>query len=327
MRSVVSWRSRNIHRATALILAALVLCGCQSGLRAPLPRPSPQPGIRIGSGAVSLAPRPSARPRSWRRSERSPPRVAAPSVIVENLDSGEVLFARDADRRRSIASLTKIMTAMVVLARTRPADVVRASRRAARQRPTSLGLRPGQRMNVHDLLYALLLHSSNDVAVALAEHVSGSVRAFDALMTRRGVQIGLSQTRFASPSGLNDQGYSTARDVAALTRWAYRSRTFAGIVATKNYRITLPSGTRVRLRNLNDLLFDYRGAIGVKTGFTLASRWSLVGVADRGGTRLMVVVLADPDKPFRDGEALLTWGFRAWRSRVARALVGTHGRT
>jgi D-alanyl-D-alanine carboxypeptidase (penicillin-binding protein 5/6) len=276
---------------------------------------------------------PSARPSPSRRNERAtpprverlPPRVAALSVIVEDLDSGEVLFARDPDRHRPIASLTKIMTAMLVLARTRPADVVRASVLAASQHPTTLGLRPGQRMSVHDLLYALLLHSSNDVAVALAEHVSGSVGAFDTLMTRRGVQIGLKQTRFASPSGLNDSGYSTARDVAMLTRWAYASKTFAAIVATRSRRITLPSGKRVRLRNVNDLLFDYRGAIGVKTGFTLASQWSLVGVASRGGTRMMVVLLGDPDKPFRDGEALLTWGFRVWRSRIAGRLT-PHGR-
>jgi D-alanyl-D-alanine carboxypeptidase (penicillin-binding protein 5/6) len=276
---------------------------------------------------------PSARPSPSRRAERAapqrverlPPRVAALSVIVEDLDSGEVLFARDPDRRRPIASLTKIMTAMLVLARTRPADVVRASGLAASQHPTTLGLRPGQRMSVHDLLYALLLHSSNDVAVALAEHVSGSVGAFDTLMTRRGIQIGLKQTRFASPSGLNDSGYSTARDVAMMTRWAYASKTFAAIVATRSHRITLPSGKRVRLRNVNDLLFDYRGAVGVKTGFTLASQWSLVGVASRGGTRMMVVLLGDPDKPFRDGEALLTWGFRVWRSRIAGQPTA-HGR-
>jgi len=241
------------------------------------------------------------------------PGVAAPSVVVANLDTGEILFAKRPDDHRPIASLTKIMTAMIVMETTQPTDVVTISKLAARQEPTKLGLRRGQRMDVHDLLYALLLHSSNDVAVAFAEHVSRSVRAFDAMMTQRALGLGLTDTWFASPSGLNDDGYSTARDVAAMTRWAYQSPTFASIVATKTYTVEMPSGERVSLRNLNELLFDYQGAIGAKTGYTSRSRWSLVGVAKRGGTRLMVVLLGDPAKPFSDGKKLLNWGFRVTR--------------
>jgi serine-type D-Ala-D-Ala carboxypeptidase (penicillin-binding protein 5/6) len=240
----------------------------------------------------------------------TPPRVGAPSVIVANFDTGEILFAKRPDDRRPIASLTKIMTAMVVMERTQPTDMVRVSKLAERQEPTKLGLRRGQHMDVHDLLYALLLHSSNDVAVAFAEHVSDSVSAFDAMMTQRAIGLGLTDTWFASPSGLNDSGYSSARDVAAMTRWAYNSPTFAAIVATKSYTLDMPNGKPVRLRNLNDLLFDYPGAIGVKTGYTSRSHWSLVGVAKRGGTRIMVVLLGDRSKPFRDGSRLLDWGFR-----------------
>jgi len=242
---------------------------------------------------------------------RSPPRIGAPSAIVENLDTGAVLFTRDADRPRPIGSLAKIMTAMITLESTRPGDIVTTTKLAAAQRPTSLGLRPGDRLNVHDALYALLLHSANDVAVALAQHISGSVPAFDALMTRRGREIGLTASRFASPSGLNDRGYSTARDIATMTRWALRSPAFAAIVGTRTYRLRAPSGRQVRLRNLNNLLFDYPGTIGVKTGFTYRSHWSLAGVASRGGTRILVVLIGDPSLPFRDGEALLNYGFRA----------------
>jgi len=239
------------------------------------------------------------------------PRVPAPSALVANLDSGEILYAKRADDRRPIASLTKIMTAMIVLERTQPTDVVTFSKRAARQVPTKLGIRHGQRMDVHDLLYALMLHSANDVSVALAEHVSDSVSSFDAMMTQRAAGLGMTNTWFASPSGLNDDGYSTARDLAVMTRWAYQSPTFASIVATKTYRVTMPSGDRVVLRNLNDLLFDYPGAIGAKTGYTSRSHWSLVGVATRGSTRLLVVILGDPAKPFTDGTKLLNWGFRS----------------
>ena len=146
-------------------------------------------------------------------------------------------------------------------------------------------------------------------AVALAQHVSGTVRAFDAAMTAQGQDIGLTDTLFASPSGLNDKGYSTARDLAAMTEWAYRSPRFASIVATKRYTVTMPNRELVKLRNLNALLFDYSGAVGVKTGYTSESHWSLVAVAARGHTRILVVLLADPKVPFQDGQALLDWGF------------------
>ncbi len=247
-----------------------------------------------------------------------PPKVGAKSVIVQNLDTGRVLFAKGAKTRRPIASLTKIMTAMLVLRRTKPTEVVIASKRASKQIPTKLGLHPGDRLRVHDLLYALMLHSSNDVAVALAEHVSGTVKAFDALMTAQGVDIGMTDTWFASPSGLNDKGYSTARDVAAMTAWAYDSSRFTSIVATKRYTMTMPGGQRVKLRNLNALLFEYPGALGVKTGYTSESHWSLVGIAKRGHLRIMVVLLADQKLPFRDGEALLDWAFAKESSLTGR---------
>src|SRR6266567_304623 len=147
------------------------------------------------------------------------PRISAPSAIVEDLDTGRVLFQRDADARRPIASLAKIMTAMLVLGSSGPGDEVRVSRWAAKQPPTNVGLRPGWRMRVDVLLYALMLHSANDVAVALAEHVAGTTGAFDRLMNRQAWALGMANTRFASPSGLRDAGYSTARDVAAMARW------------------------------------------------------------------------------------------------------------
>ena len=296
----------NAWRAAGTLALAVALLGADWTRAIPADRPL---GV-AGGGAVATSDLPA--PGSLGSASARPalPRVAASSVIVENLDTGAILFARRPDQRRPIASLTKIMTAMIVLQATAPADAVTMTTLAASQRPTALGLPAGQRMDVHDLLYALLLHSSNDVAVALAQHISGSVAAFDDRMTRQGVAIGLRATRFASPSGLNDSGYSTARDVATLTRWAYRSPAFASIVATRWYSIRMPSGKSVRLRNLNDLLFDYRGAIGAKTGFTLRSGWSLAGAASRGGVRLLVVLLGDPNLPFRDGAAVLNWAFR-----------------
>jgi D-alanyl-D-alanine carboxypeptidase (penicillin-binding protein 5/6) len=239
-------------------------------------------------------------------------------VIVQNLDTGMILYAKGGRVRRPIASLTKIMTAMIVLHTTKPGDVVVASERASKQIPTKLGLKPGDSLEVRDLLYALMLHSSNDVSVALAEHVSGTVKAFDALMTAQAVDLGMTDTWFASPSGLNDKGYSTARDVAAMTRWAYGSDRFTAIVATKRYTLTMPAGQPVKLKNLNALLFDYPGALGVKTGYTSESHWSLVGVAQHGPIRILVVLLASKKLPFHDGETLLDWGFAKEASLTGR---------
>jgi D-alanyl-D-alanine carboxypeptidase (penicillin-binding protein 5/6) len=278
------------------------------------------PVVGPGEVAVAVAPTVSPRPTSAPsiQSKLVPPHVGAKSVLVVNFDTGAVLYARGAKARRPIASLTKIMTAMVVLRRTKPTEMVTASKRAAKQIPTKLGLKPGDQLEVRDLLYALMLHSSNDVAVALAQHVAGTVSAFDAVMTAKGLDIGLTDTWFASPSGLNDKGYSTARDLAAMTRWAYESPRFASIVATRTYTLTMPTGQRVRMRNLNALLLDYPGAIGVKTGYTSESDWSLVAVAVRGHTRIMVVLLADPKVPFKDGEVLLDWGFARESSLMGR---------
>jgi D-alanyl-D-alanine carboxypeptidase (penicillin-binding protein 5/6) len=301
----------------ALMLLSAACTRASVGVAAPGPSvamggaPSPSAGPVAGPNGGDSTGNVGGRTEPWRLPAGAPavPRVGAASVIVEDLDTGAVMFAKHAHRRSPIASLTKIMTAMVLLERTAPTDVVTISRWAAGQRPTKLGLRPGAQMDVHDLLYALLLLSANDVAVALAEHVSGSTAAFDALMTARGREMGMTDTRFTSPSGLNDSGYSTARDVATMSRAALQVPALASIVATRFHGITLPSGKRMQLRNLNDLLFGYPGAIGMKTGFTDLSRWSLIGVAERGGTRLLVVLLGDPDKPFDDGAAMLDWGF------------------
>src|SRR5262245_31092142 len=209
--------------------------------------------VRPAEGAapatVSPAPRAPVAPEA--ATPALPPKVGAKSVFIQNFDTGAILYKKAAMVRRPIASLTKIMTAMLVLGNTNQSEVVTASHRAAKQIPTKLGLKAGDELDVHDLLYALMLHSSNDVAVALAEHVSGSVAAVDALMTAQAVDIGMDDTWFASPSGLNDKGYSTARDVAAMTRWAYGSKRFADIVGTRRYTVDMPRGPDVRLRNLN----------------------------------------------------------------------------
>jgi D-alanyl-D-alanine carboxypeptidase (penicillin-binding protein 5/6) len=245
----------------------------------------------------------------------SPPTLSAASAVLVDLDTGEVLFDRAGGRRRPVASTTKIMTALLVLESATPVDEVIASDRAVSEEGAELGLEEGERISVHDLMYALMLQSANDAAVALAEHVGGSVDAFIERMNDRTSRLGLTNTRFASPNGLDDSGYSTARDLAAITVEAFRSSTFAETVGSRFREIPAPDGPARRIQNRNALLWLYPDAIGVKTGYTAAAGFCLVAAAERDGTRLGTVVLGSPDEPFSDAAALLNYGFAAYERR------------
>jgi D-alanyl-D-alanine carboxypeptidase (penicillin-binding protein 5/6) len=248
------------------------------------------------------------------------PEVRATSAVLADLDSGEILFAKEPDERVPIASLTKIMTALLALERSSPSDVVTVSEEAANPGPivgiSQLGLVPGERITMEQLLYALMLQSANDAALAIAEHVSGTTDAFVEAMNRRAAHLGLVDTRFASPNGLDDDGYSSAADLATLTRAAFAQPLFAQIVGTRYHEVPpLPGGTPRMIQNRNVLLWLYPGATGVKTGFTSAAGFCVVGTAERDGVRLLAVVLGEPGEPFSDAAALLNFGFTAFERR------------
>jgi serine-type D-Ala-D-Ala carboxypeptidase (penicillin-binding protein 5/6) len=275
--------------------------------------PPPTP-VAVPGGGTS----PSPFPQVLRTPEpsRRAPEVRAASAVVADVDSGQILFAKNPDQERPIASLTKVMTALLVLTRSSPTDLVTVSADAAnvgRPGTSELGLRVGERIRVGQLLYALLLQSANDAAVALAEHVAGSVDGFVHLMNRRAEALGLRHTRFASPNGLDDTGYSSASDLARLTRAAERAPGFGSIVATRFH--TIPGEPPRIVQNRNALLWLYPGATGVKTGFTTAAGDCLVATAERGGLRLVTVLLGEPGEPFSDAAALLNYGFTAFERR------------
>ncbi|MGH2547526.1 MAG: D-alanyl-D-alanine carboxypeptidase family protein, partial [Actinomycetota bacterium] len=273
----------------------------------PVPPPTPVPP------AGSPSPYPTALetpPPSTRE-----PRVAAASAILADLDSGEVLWERNPDQRQPIASVTKIMTGLLVVEATDPDEVVTASANAAGQTGAELGLEVGEAQPVRQLLMALLLQSANDAAVALAEHVGGTVEGFVDGMNRRARRLGARDTRFASPNGLDDSGYSTSRDLVAITAEAFRDTTFREVVATKVHRIPSPEGDPRRIQNRNALLWLYRGAIGVKTGYTAAAGFCFVSAAERDGLRLVAVVLGAPSSPWSDAAEMLNHGFEAWERR------------
>jgi serine-type D-Ala-D-Ala carboxypeptidase (penicillin-binding protein 5/6) len=244
--------------------------------------------------------------------------VRAAEAILEDADTGQVLFDLHDQARRPIASLTKVMTALLVLERTNPDDVVKVTQRAASVGGVAsvLGLRSGERITVRALLYALMLQSANDAAIALAERVSGTEGAFVSLMNRRADELGLGHSRFFSPNGLDDRGHSTAFDLARLTRIAEGEPEFVDIVRTKVRTVRSISGPTRRVQNRNVLLWLYPDATGVKTGFTTPAGHCLIASAERGGRRLIAVIMGAPtdQAAFDDGAALLNFGFDGFAS-------------
>lgn len=233
-------------------------------------------------------------------------------------DSGTSLFARGARTPLPNASTTKMMTALVVEGAADLATETTVSATAAAVPGGKLSLLPGERWTVGELLEALLLASSNDAAVALAEEVAGNEAAFVALMNRRAAQMGLNDTTFSSSHGLDAPGHaSSARDLAAIAEEVLRSPLLADIVATTSTTI-VSSQRSADLENTNLLLETYRGADGVKTGFTALAGNVLVASAVRHDRRLIAVVMHSEDA-FADASELLDLGFARLRRRVLLA--------
>ena len=240
------------------------------------------------------------------------PDVDAAAAVLADLDSGRLLFQEQATEPRPIASLTKIMTALLVIERTRLTEIVAASENATAQTGAELGLQVGEERTVRELLMALLLQSANDAAVALAEHVSGSVEVFVDTMNQRALELGMRDTEFRSPSGLDDTGHSTARDLSRLASEAFLDPTFAEIVATRFAKVPADEGEPRRLQNRNALLWLYDGAFGGKTGYTGAAGFCLVAAAQRDELRLATVILGASEQAFSAAAEVLNHGFASW---------------
>jgi D-alanyl-D-alanine carboxypeptidase len=240
------------------------------------------------------------------------PRLTARAAILVDAGTGRVLWALRPHQKRRIASTTKIMTAVVALPRLARGDVVTVPRTVMRVPLVKEGLRPQERVRAWKLFYGLLLYSGNDDALALAVAAAGSRANFVALMNQEADQLGLRDTHFAGPSGVVDRdNYSSAWDLAALTRVALRDPRFREIVRTRSIRVGWAPPTFAKeYVNKNRLLGSYRGADGVKTGWTTLAGHCLVASAHRGRTRLIAVLLHAVD-PYRDARRLLDYGFAA----------------
>jgi D-alanyl-D-alanine carboxypeptidase (penicillin-binding protein 5/6) len=219
---------------------------------------------------------------------------------------GKTLWSHRADRALPPASLTKIMTALVFLESGLALDdVISVSANAQRATGSRLRLRAGEQMRAGDVLAATLLQSANDACLALAEHVAGSGPRFAARMNLRARSLGMTRTNFTNPCGHDGAKHvSSARDLAALTAEAMRQPTFAALVGTVNMRVSTLGGRSFDLENKNELVGRYRGAIGVKSGFTPRAGKCVVAVAQRDGVTVMLVLLNGPNRWWDTAAAL-----------------------
>lgn len=245
-------------------------------------------------------------------SHRFSPALLASSAILVDADDGRVLWELKAHERRPVASTTKIMTALLALRKLGPTDIVTVDPSVPRVPLVREGLRAGERVQARKLFYSMLLYSGNDDALALAIAAAGDKWTFVHRMNAEAQLLGLHDTHFISPSGVVDRGnYSSAWDLAALTRVALRNPRFAQIVRTKVEHVSWSAPTYAKVYvNNNRMLTEYPGANGVKTGYTHKSGPCLVVSATRGEHTLLAVVLNSPNM-YRDATRLLNVGFES----------------
>lgn len=243
--------------------------------------------------------------------------VSAECAVLVCAESGEVLFGKNADRRCAIASITKIMTAVIALESAADRDVVFTDEMAAEG--SSLYLQKGDRLSMPELVKGMMAVSGNDAANAVAVTVAGSLEAFAGLMNEKARQLGMSNTHFVTPSGLDDgQHYSTARDMALLCVYAMENEQFRSIVSQRKVTVSYeyPAGKTQVCVNHNKLLSTYEGCIGIKTGYTQKAGRTLTSCAERNGVRLIAVTLNDSND-WEDHRSMLDYGFSLYEPTAA----------
>lgn len=237
---------------------------------------------------------------------------SAKAAILINADTGEVIFEKNADERLPMASTTKVMTALLLCENANLQEEITVTDQMVRVEGSSMGLLGGDRVTFHDLLYGMMLASGNDAANVTAYSLGGTVDAFVKKMNEKAASLGMKNTNFATPSGLDDtEHYSTARDMAILTRSALENKDFAEAVATEKAVLCFGNPPyRRTLTNHNKLLGNFEGAIGVKTGFTKKSGRCLISAAERDGKRVIAVTLCDSND-WQNHKEMLEYGLSA----------------
>jgi D-alanyl-D-alanine carboxypeptidase len=249
------------------------------------------------------------------------PKLSAAAVVLMDADTGAVLYSLNPHQRRSPASLTKVLTAIVAIERGDLESIARVSANAAGKPPTRLGLRAGDRISLSQLLEATLLASSNDAATAVAEHVGGSEAAFARLMNQTAVKLGAKESNFTNAHGLDaSQHYSTAYDLAILARRLLQIPALADLIVKERAQLKWQGGSG-EVANINSFLWRYDGALGIKTGYTSKAGYSVAVAAQNGSRRLIAVLLGCPSSEARWGAAcqLMDYGFANHTALVAAA--------
>ncbi len=227
------------------------------------------------------------------------PDVNSRACVVIDRKTNNVLFGKNENSKKKMASTTKIMTATIIIEKCNLTDTIEISKKAAGTGGSRLGLKTGDKITVLDLLYGLMLRSGNDAAVALAEYAGGDINGFAELMNAKALELGLTNTHFETPHGLDsNEHYTTAYELALLSNYALDNPTFAKIVGTKNYTITI-NGSPKALSNTNELLGNMEGVYGIKTGFTNGANRCLVTACKRNNMDIICVVLGADTKKFR----------------------------
>ena len=236
-------------------------------------------------------------------------------AVLMDADNGRVLYEKDADSKAPMASTTKIMTLIIALENGNLSDIVNVSQYAASMPDVQLNIKSGEQYRLNDLLYSLMLESHNDSAVAIAEHIGGSVEGFADMMNQKAKEIGAYNTHFVTPNGLDsEEHYTTAKDMALIASYAIKNQTFKDIISTPSYSFhEQTKGRSFTVNNKDRFLNSYPGAIGIKTGFTGNAGYCFVGAVERDGKRLVSVVLASgwpPHKTYKwkDTTKLMDYG-------------------
>ena len=255
--------------------------------------------------------------------ETSLPDINSRSAVVIDRNTNTILFGKQENEKRKMASTTKIMTCLIVLENSNLSETVEISKKSAGTGGSRLGLKTGDKITVNDLLYGLMLCSGNDTAVALAEHVGGSIEGFANIMNNRAKELGLENTHFITPHGLDaDDHYTTAFELAKLANIALKNDTFRKIVGTKTYTVTI-NGNPKQITNTNELLGNLNGVYGVKTGFTNGANRCLVTACKRNNMDIICVVLGADTKKFRtkDSIKLIEYSFKTFTPVDVQGLV------
>lgn len=286
------------------VLALLFLCWCHMANR-PLPRPQTPPPASLPPEHIDAA-----------DPNRPALKLYATGACLMDTASGRVLYGKDENTALPMASTTKIMTCLLALENGNPDSEVSFSKRASSMPKVHLGAPAGSSFLLNDLLYSLMLESHNDTAVAIAEHIGGSVEGFAAMMNAKAREIGMIQTNFVTPNGLDADGHgSTPADMCRLASYAVGNEAFLQIIQTPSRTITSIHGARsYSLSNKDAFLTSYPGALGIKTGFTGKAGYCFVGAAKREDRTFASCVLGSgwpPNKSYKwkDTKALMDFGF------------------